>query len=1395
MQSTPSVQSVVFVPTTGRVVDTREGLGGITGPLTPDTWYPFQILGMAGVPTANVDSVMVTLTVVDSTGASAAQVVPNTARQRETTVLFSGIGDTVSNSAIIAVGSDGKLALIASTSQQYMVDVQGYFTAGDTPAPGGFVSVPASRVVDTRVGIGYPAGAWAGTGIKSLTLKGKGGVPDTATAVFANITVISTDAPNPILEARPGGGFDAGGGSGTSLNYRGNDITAVAAVLNLNAAGVVDIKHIASAVGLQVVIDIQGYFDGQVSNSSFTTVESRIYDTPAAHTPIPAGGRVEVQIAGVGGLPAASTNLAGVVMNVTPLSSGYGFLRLWPSDEPESDVSMVNYTADSVSNTVVVRPSATTGTIKIYNEGASSVDVILDSQGWFSNPNLLPPVTVNGAESGSRGKASMVSHTLTDTAKLALNPTNGNAVLTGRLFNVRGIGQDVNVAWRYNSRYDHRPTLSMGRLETALRIDPMTGNMIYTAPDGGWYTFANTGGVYAMAPELNASLTKISTTEYWLRFNDTGITNVYQDDGTDFALVRSVDANTTNPNTVTYAYGNGRLTQTTDTQGRTVSYVYNDTRNLNQPSGITDNSLNRTVSIEYGGGEGRMSKITDATGAITMFAYTNGKLSSFTDGRTSVTALAYATDGWVNTITYGQGSAAAATWTLTHNTDGSISYLADPNSKQTTYTLDASKTRVLTSTDPNGNNSSATFDGHDNRLTTTNGLGQATTAAYNATNSLTKITSPLAGSTGTAGDVSFTYPTAVGDPLLNYRPDTSTTSEGNTSTIQYDPNTKNPSAILTPDNLGGTPRRYYQGDAAGTTCGAKPGSLCRSTDGNGNQTTYTYDAAGNPATVTPPAPLGATTYTYDAAGRVATAKDGKNQTATYTYDNNDRITQIRYAATCVAASCVAYTYDNAGNLTTRVDAAGTTTYTWDAQNRPTGKTIGGVTTTLTYDGASNVLTYVDPLGTVTYRYDGANRLTALAEPNGSCPAALVFPNSTKCTGFDYDNANRRTATKYPNGVKNTTTYDGAGKIAAITATNTGNVVLAKRAYTYTFNGAKDGAQRKTMTTDTGAVTTYGYDKLNRLTSAVTGTITEAWTYDADSNRLTVAKTGAATSYSTYNAADQLCWYGPTNGNCSTPTTGATKYSYDANGNFLDGGSASNLTYNVFDQFTAGTNGSTTTNYTYAGTRNDERLTAGSASFLNGTLGIAQQTKTSGTTSFIRDPGGTLISMRDSGGASYYYSTDALGSVILLTDSAQAKAATYSYDSWGDDTGTTGTKAATNPWTYAGGYNDTTSNRIKFGARYYHPARGRFTQPDPSERESNRYAYVDCNPVNASDPSGLDAGACVLSSIGLATGIIGIIGAAATIPVTGPVGVWSVWGLFSALLGASAGGAGVVTNCR
>ncbi|WP_349627132.1 RHS repeat-associated core domain-containing protein [Arthrobacter sp. C9C5] len=210
-----------------------------------------------------------------------------------------------------------------------------------------------------------------------------------------------------------------------------------------------------------------------------------------------------------------------------------------------------------------------------------------------------------------------------------------------------------------------------------------------------------------------------------------------------------------------------------------------------------------------------------------------------------------------------------------------------------------------------------------------------------------------------------------------------------------------------------------------------------------------------------------------------------------------------------------------------------------------------------------------------------------------------------------------------------------------------------------------------------------------------------------------------------------------------------------------------MAWNTFDQMTSFTSG-TTTNFAYAGSSNTERTTAGATTFLNGSLGITRQTTAGANTSFIRDPDGTLISMRNSAGASFYYTTDALGSTILLTDSAQAKVATYAYDSWGNTTAT-GTQAAANPFRYAGGYKDTATGHTKFGARYYDAGIGRFTQPDPSGLEENRYLYTDSNPINRTDPTGLfdtiDGVAGVLGAFvgAFAGGLVGL-------AVAGPVGL-------------------------
>lgn len=1009
----------------------------------------------------------------------------------------------------------------------------------------------------------------------------------------------------------------------------------------------------------------------------------------------------------------------------------------------------------------------------------------------FMAPMVLPPASgPDGIKSGIRGVSSMQTRHLTDLSALSWNPPNGNVVLTGQLLNVHGVGRDLTLAWWYNSLNDTRPTLSVGGVEAAISV--ATDNSVtYTAPDGGTYKFAAAGsGQWSMPPGLNATITAFSSTAVTIRFNDTGYSNEYQYDGTNFVLKYANDQNATAPNRITYTYDTaGLLTTIDDTVGnRPVKFRYNDSRNPEQPSRIIDDSLSRTIDVEYGGPNGAMSKIIDATGAEMSFGYgtPSNRVTTVTDGRGTVTTLAYDSTKRLTKATYATGKPVQSIYQyayLNNATDGNFSRVTDPNGNDTDFLVNAARPNQVTQVrGPLGTNSAATADAHDNRTKVSNALGNSTTYAYNVNNSLTKLTASAGAAGGTGGDISFTYPSSSGNPLANYQPSTTISTEGKTTSFSYDANTNNRSQTQTPSGVGGTPKLNYQGDAAGTNCGAKKGELCKSTDGKGNVTTYAYDSMGNPSVITRPAPLGAISNTYDDASRLISSTDGKGQTALYDYDDNDRLHQIDYGNDC-ATKCVTYYYDEVGNLIEREDDTGVTSYNYDAQNRLKSKDdINGVTTSVTYDGASNVLSYNDPTGTVTYTYDAANRLVSLAEPGGSCPTTPVFPNATKCTGFQYNTASQQTAVKYPNGVTNSTVYDGATRVKSITATNSSNAVLAKRAYTYTTVGTKDGALRKTMTTDTGSVSTYGYDPMNRLTSTVTGTVTEGGTYDANANRTSATKTGAATVRAAFNAADQLCWTSTSTGSCATAPSGATTYGYDANGNTTTAGTTTS-TFNVFDQFTANTTAGTTTAFTYTGPRNDERLTAGATSFLNGTLGITQQTTGGTTTSFIRDPAGNLISMRTSAGT-FYYTTDALGSTILLTDSTQAKAAVYGYDSWGNTT-STGTQAANNPWQYAGGYKDAATGYTKFGARYYNPAIGRFTQTDPSGQEANRYAYASCNPVNVTDPTGLDV-ACGIST-GLVAGVQGIIWGVAIGTVAEP----GVGSLVGGLIGLGLGVAGAI----
>src|SRR5437867_4326047 len=102
----------------------------------------------------------------------------------------------------------------------------------------------------------------------------------------------------------------------------------------------------------------------------------------------------------------------------------------------------------------------------------------------------------------------------------------------------------------------------------------------------------------------------------------------------------------------------------------------------------------------------------------------------------------------------------------------------------------------------------------------------------------------------------------------------------------------------------------------------------------------------------------------------------------------------------------------------------------------------------------------------------------------------------------------------------------------------------------------------------------------------------------------------------------------------------------------------------------------------------------------------------------------------------YYETDGLGTVTSLSNSAGSLAQTYTVDSFGKQTASSG--SLTKPFRFTGREFDTETNLHYYRARYYDPQPGRFLNEDPLGfgQGVNFYAYVANNPINWIDPTAL-----------------------------------------------------------
>lgn len=120
-------------------------------------------------------------------------------------------------------------------------------------------------------------------------------------------------------------------------------------------------------------------------------------------------------------------------------------------------------------------------------------------------------------------------------------------------------------------------------------------------------------------------------------------------------------------------------------------------------------------------------------------------------------------------------------------------------------------------------------------------------------------------------------------------------------------------------------------------------------------------------------------------------------------------------------------------------------------------------------------------------------------------------------------------------------------------------------------------------------------------------------------------------------------------------------------------------------------------------------------------------------------GPNRLAVQDRSGNVVWFLEDHLQSVRLLTDAAGKVCGAAEYTAFGH---ADGLPAGATNFGFTGEWRDPDTGLIFLRARWYDPEVGRFISPDPLwgalERPAslNRYAYVENNPVNGVDPTGL-----------------------------------------------------------